>query len=80
MVTIIGGIASFLWAISLIPELLRTIKNKKCYVSYGMLFVILTASICSIIYTFSIGAVPLLINYSANFLIAVILLIYKIKK
>jgi uncharacterized protein with PQ loop repeat len=78
IITIIGAVASFLWGISLVPELVRTIKTYKCHIGYGMLFVTITASICSVIYTYNIHAIPLLINYSANLTLSLILLIYKL--
>ena len=80
MITIIGIIASFLWGISLVPELIRTIKNNKCFIGYGMLAVTISASICSVIYTYNIHAIPLLVNYSANLIISIILLFYKVNQ
>lgn len=79
MINIIGSIASFLWGISLIPELIRTIRNKKCFLGYGLLITTIFAAIGSIMYTYSIVAIPLLINYIVNFLTLITLLIYKIK-
>jgi len=80
MITIIGIIASFLWGISLVPELIRTIKNKKCFIGYGMLCVYITASVFSVVYTYNIQAIPLLINYSANLVVSLILMFYKVFK
>jgi uncharacterized protein with PQ loop repeat len=79
MIVVIGTIASILWGLSMLPELIRTIKNKKCFLGYGLLSVTITASVLSMIYTSYIHSIPLFFNYLANFVFLVIMLIYKIK-
>ena len=79
MITIIGTIASILWGISMLPEVIRTVKNKKCFLGYGLLAITITASILSMLYTAYIHSMPLFFNYLANFIFLVIMLTYKIK-
>jgi len=79
MNNIIGTIASILWAVCLVPELLKTISEKNCKVAWGTLVIWTVASVLSIIYTWSINSVPLFFNYSLNLIFQIILIIYKVK-
>lgn len=76
---LISYVGSFLLAFCGLPELIRTIRNKRCDIGYGMLLSWLIGEILVLIYTVSKQEYALVINYSINTLIVSIMCYYKIK-
>jgi uncharacterized protein with PQ loop repeat len=76
----IGWIASILLAICGFPELIRTLKDKKCYLGYGFLTCWYVGEIMAFIYIFPKLDLPLLFNYSINIVILSIMWYYKLKE
>ncbi|OQB02987.1 MAG: hypothetical protein BWY21_02212 [Parcubacteria group bacterium ADurb.Bin216] len=78
------GLIGFLGAICLglcaVPEVLRTIKDKKCYLGNGFLYLWLGGEILLFIYVLPKGDVPLLLNYGFNLSLLAILCYYKWRK
>lgn len=76
----IAWIGSFLLAICGIPELIRTIADKHCYIGWGMLLSWLIGEILVFMHVATkYKDRALLLNYSLNIIIITIMVIYKIK-
>lgn len=75
----IGYIGSIFLAINAIPELVRTIKDKRCHIGWPMLVLWFLGEIFMTIYAFSLKDIPLILNYVFNFIIVVIMLGYKFR-
>lgn len=76
----IGLIGSLLLTLCAIPELIRTIKDKKCHLGWGFLSMWLFGEILCLFYGFSLGEIPLIINYSFNLIIVSVMTIFKLGK
>lgn len=73
----IGYIGSIFLAINAIPELVRTIKDKRCHIGWPMLVLWFLGEIFMTTYAFSLKDMALIFNYVFNFIIVVIMLGYK---
>lgn len=73
-----GWIGSLLLALCGFPELLRTIKNDKCSVGYGMLLMWFFGEIFILAYVVPKGDIPLIFNYGFNLAIVSFMLAYKV--
>lgn len=63
------------------PELIRTIKDSKCHVGYGMLSLWYFGEILVFIHVFNTTKDPaLLFNYGLNIAILSIMVYYKLRK
>lgn len=75
------GICGFLGALFLgvcaVPELIKTIKNKKTDMSSGFLTLWTLGSFFMLIYSISRIDIPLILNLTLNLSIATVLWIYK---
>lgn len=77
---IIGFIAGFLIAISMVPQLIKSYKTKKVEdVSFLMLFIILLGTFLWVIYGMLIVSFPIIAMDGFGFFITLILVFMKIK-
>lgn len=79
MIKIIGTIAMILLALCSLPELVRTIKAKKCFLGFNLLWMWWIGCGLMAIYVIMIPDWLLFVNYLLNFIIIGIMLIYKLK-
>ena len=75
----IGLFGSLLLTFCAIPELYRTIKDKKCHIGWGFLLMWFFGEVFCLFYGFELGQIPLIINYGFNLIVAGTMLFYKIK-
>ena len=60
----LGGIATFLFSIMIIPQMIRTVKSKDASgVSLMMFIIFLIANIIALVYALLINQIPLIIKY-----------------
>jgi uncharacterized protein with PQ loop repeat len=76
----IGLIGSLILTFSALPELVRTIKDKKCHMGWGFLLMWLIGEIFCVFYGFDLKEVPLIMNYTFNLGVALTMFIYKLKE
>jgi uncharacterized protein with PQ loop repeat len=74
----IGYIGGLFLTICAIPEVVRTIQDKRCHIGWYMLVLWFLGECFMIIYAFSLKSPPLILNYVFNFFVVTIMLIYKI--
>ena len=77
LIAYIGGI---LLTICGIPEVIRTIKDKRCHLGWPFLLLWFFGEIFMLIYSLDLKSNPLIMNYLFNTVIVGIMLCYKIKK
>jgi uncharacterized protein with PQ loop repeat len=77
---IIAYIGGILLTICGIPEVIRTIKDKRCHLGYPFLLLWFFGEIFMLIYSIDLSSNPLIMNYLFNTLIVGIMLYFKIKK
>ena len=75
----IGLIGSLLLTFSGVPELIRTLKQKKCHLSWGFLLMWQFGEIFCFFYGFQLNEIPLIINYTFNLVVVSILFYFKTK-
>lgn len=75
---IIGLTGSLLLTFCGVPELFRTVKDKKCHLGWGFLMMWFFGEVLCLFYGFDLNEIPLLINYTFNLLIVSIMCYYKI--
>jgi uncharacterized protein with PQ loop repeat len=75
----IGLVGSLLLALSGIPEMIRTIRDKRCHVGWGLLLMWFFGEVLCVVYGLQLGEIPLLINYLFNVVIISVMLFYKIR-
>jgi uncharacterized protein with PQ loop repeat len=73
----IGLVGSLLLALSGIPEMIRTIRDKRCHVGWGLLLMWFFGEVLCVVYGLQLGEIPLLINYLFNVVIISVMLFYK---
>ena len=73
----IGYLGSIFLTINAIPELIRTIKDKRCHIGWSMLLLWFLGEIFMTTYAVMLGNIPLIMNYSFNFIVVIIMLGYK---
>jgi hypothetical protein len=82
MVSLLGWIGNFCFAVCGAPEAYRSYKNKKCNVGWELLILWLVGEIFTPIYVILqngfINSVPLLFNYATNILFLYVMFFYKI--
>jgi uncharacterized protein with PQ loop repeat len=74
----VGLIGSGLLSIAGIPEVLRTIRDKRCHLGLPFLIIWAGGEVLTLIYVIPMGDIPLLLNYVFNFFVVGIMLGYKI--
>ena len=77
LIAYIGGI---LLTICGIPEVIRTIKDKRCHLGWPFLLLWFFGEVFMLIYSLNLKNNPLIMNYLFNTIIVGIMLYYKIKK
>jgi uncharacterized protein with PQ loop repeat len=75
----IGYLGGLLLAICGIPEVIRTIKDKRCHLGWPFLFLWFFGEVFMEIYAIGLWDYPLILNYTFNLIITGILLYYKLK-
>ena len=75
----IGWLGSLLLGICALPETIRTIKDGRCHVGWGMLLLWLLGEVFVFIHVlFNIHDIALLTNYSLNIILLIIMIYYKL--
>ena len=62
-----------------IPEVIRTVRDNRCYLGWSFLLLWFFGEIFMLIYSIDIKSNPLIMNYLFNLLIVGIMLFYKMK-
>ena len=73
----VGLLGSLLLTFSAVPEVLRTLKDKKCHLGWGFLLMWFFGEVFCTVYGFELNEVPLMINYTFNLGISGLMLYYK---
>ena len=76
---IIGFIGTFLITFCGLPELFRTIKEKKCHVGWMFILMWFFGEALVLIYILPKNDLPLTLNYSFNTVLGGLLVFFKIK-
>ena len=76
----IGMIGSLFLTFCAIPELIRTIKDKKCHIGWGFLLMWLFGEIFCFFYGLELREIPLIINYSFNLIVVSTMTYFKLKE
>ena len=76
----IGMIGSLFLTFCAIPELVRTIKDKKCHIGWGFLLMWLFGEIFCFFYGLELREIPLIINYSFNLIVVSTMTYFKLKE
>ena len=75
----IGYLGGVLLAICGIPEVIRTIKDRRCHLGWPFLLLWFFGEVFMEIYAIGLWDFPLLFNYTFNLILVGIMLYYKIK-
>lgn len=76
---LIGYIGSIFLTINAVPELIRTISDRRCHIGWPMLVLWFIGEIFMTIYAIALKNPPLILNYAFNFVIVIIMLLYKLR-
>ncbi len=76
---LIGVIGSLLLSIAGIPEVIRTIKDRRCHLGLNFLSIWFAGEIFMLIYVIPLKDIPLLLNYVFNFFVVAIMFVYKVR-
>lgn len=76
---IIAYIGSILLTINAVPELIRTINDKRCHIGWPMLVLWFLGEIFMTIYAVGMWNIPLMLNYMFNLFVVIIMLGYKLR-
>ena len=76
---IIGYIGGAFLTVSGVPEVIRTVKDKKAHIGWNMLVLWFIGEIFMVIYSIAAKIMPLIINYVFNFFVVIVMLAYKIR-
>lgn len=75
----IGLIGSLLLTFCAVPELIRTIKDRKCHVGWGFLLMWFFGEIFCFFYGLQLAEIPLIINYTFNFFVVSLMVYFKLR-
>lgn len=75
----IGYIGSIFLTINAVPELVRTVQDKRCHIGWPMLLLWFVGEIFMTTYAVMLWNMPLMMNYVFNFIVVVVMLGYKVK-
>ena len=75
----IGLIGGILLGICSIPEMIRTINDRRCHLGWGFLSIWFIGELFSLIYGIELGEVPLILNYTVNIAVLSVMIFYKIR-
>jgi hypothetical protein len=76
---LIAFLGSMLLALCAVPELLRTLYDNKCYLSWAFLLLWFLGEILMLIYSIHLWNYALMMNYIFNTIVVTIMLYIKIK-
>ena len=62
----IGLLGSLLLTFCGVPELIRTLKNRRCDIGWGFLLMWFFGELLCLFYGMDLREIPLLINYTSN--------------
>ncbi len=74
----IGYLGGLLLAICGIPEVIRTVKDKRCHLGWPFLLLWFFGEVFMIVYAFHLWDFPLIFNYTFNIVLVGIMLWYKV--
>lgn len=74
----LGLIGNLLLTFCGVPELIRTIKDKKCHLGWGFLLMWFLGEVFCLFYGFGLEQIPLIINYVFNFSLVSVMVYYKV--
>jgi len=74
---LIGYLGAFFLAVCALPEVVRTVKTKKCHLGHGILCTWFIGEVLTLIYVIPTGGLPLILNYTINAIMIAIMLYYK---
>ena len=77
---LIGYTSGLMLALCGLPEAIRSVRNKRCDIGWGLLLLWLGGEVGLLIYELKTMAIPRLLNYSCNILFISIMIYWKIKK
>lgn len=81
MIEVFGWVSSIFLALCGVPQAWKCFKEKHARgISWGFILLWFAGEIVGLVYTISIGAYPLIANYSFNTLVTFVILYYKIKE
>jgi len=75
----IGYIGSIFLTINAIPEVIRTIKDHRCHIGWPMLVLWFLGEVFMTTYAIMLWNIPLMLNYIFNFVVVIVMLVYKIR-
>ena len=75
----IGYIGSIFLTVNAIPEVFRTIRDKRCHIGWPMLILWFFGEVFMTIYAIMLWKVPLMMNYIFNFVVVIVMLGYKVR-
>ncbi len=76
---IVGLFGSLLLTFCGVPELIRTLKNRRCDMGWGFILMWFFGEIFCLFYGMDLSEVPLMINYTFNLVVVGVMLFYKMK-
>lgn len=76
---LIGFIGNLLLTFCGVPELIRTVKNRRCDIGWGFLSMWFLGEIFCLFYGLNLMEIPLIMNYTFNLGIVGVMLYYKSK-
>jgi uncharacterized protein with PQ loop repeat len=76
----IGLIGNLFLTFCAIPEVIRTLKDKRCHLGWGFLSMWFVGEIFCFFYGFSLNEIPLMINYTFNLVVVSMMMYFKIKQ
>jgi uncharacterized protein with PQ loop repeat len=74
-----GLIGSLLLTFCGVPELFRTIKDKRCHLGWGFIIMWFFGEIFCVYYSFGLKEIPLIINYTFNLFLSIVMVVFKMK-
>ena len=75
----VGYLGSVFLAINAIPELIRTVNDRRCHIGWPMLIFWALGEICMTAYSLHLSNIPLMLNYIFNLIIVIVMLYYKFR-
>lgn len=76
MIDIIGWIGAIAFSVCAVPQAYEAIRNKVCYINKSFLSLWLVGEIFTLIYSISVGVLPLIVNYVVNGICLIIIVYY----
>ena len=76
----VGLIGSLLLTFSAVPEVIRTLKDKRCHLGWGFLLMWFFGEVFCTVYGFNLNELPLIINYTFNLFVSGIMVYFKTKE